>query len=182
VTSANFDILRRRNFGLRSLADRVTVERLIAEIRRYDPADAALVSRRARQDANLDSLLDRLELLYTEVLRGARRPQFTPQDHAQAVARFMHEYLPRHPGDPRWPWLEQRTEMSRRIRSLEAANADLGARTECANGKVVELSDRLAQAEQRCADQDALLQSFSRSRLLKFGRILRTLLGRVRPY
>lgn len=120
VTTDNYDLLRARNFGLRSLDAPVTIERCVEEIRRYDPADALRVAARARGEAGLETRLDELERLYVDILAGSRRPTITPAAHEQAVARFLHDYLPRRPADPRWPWLGLREEMLREIESLES--------------------------------------------------------------
>jgi hypothetical protein len=119
VTSRNFQDLRTRNFGLRTLVEPVTVERCLEELRGYDAQDAALVAEQARRDADLEKSLDRFEQLYAEVLEGPRRPRFAPEQHADAVGRFLHENLPRRPADPRWPWIAERQQLQERIRSLE---------------------------------------------------------------
>jgi len=43
VTTAEFDRLRRSNFGIRTLSENLDAELLLREIRRYDPKDAAEV-------------------------------------------------------------------------------------------------------------------------------------------
>src|SRR5207237_10275371 len=103
VTRQNFATLRARNFGLRCLGEVVTVDRCVAEIGRYDPAEASLVAEQAREDASLEKLLDEFEKLYLEVLDGARQPQVTAESHHQAVTRFLHENLPRRTGADRCP-------------------------------------------------------------------------------
>jgi len=133
VTQQNFATLRARNFGLRCLSEVVTVDRCVAEIGRYDPAEASLVAERAREEANLEKLLDEFEKLYLEVLDGARQPQVTAESHHQAVTRFLHENLPRRPGDARWPWLAEREQFQREIQSYQRA--------------VVEFSDYLDKME-----------------------------------
>lgn len=120
VTSDNFDFLWNRNLGLRSLGASISVAALVDEIRRYDPEDAARVSRHTREAANLSQRLDEFEKLYHDVLGGARRPQITPAAHEAAVARFIHDYLPRQPWDKRWPWLAERDELGNQISALEA--------------------------------------------------------------
>jgi len=124
VTSQNFDLLRAMNFGLRCLGEAVTIDRCVQEIGRYDAVDALLVTERARHDANLEHLLDAFETLYVEVLTGDRRPNITPDAHERAVARFLHENLPRRPGDGRWPWMPEREDLQRQIRCLEATVAE----------------------------------------------------------
>ncbi|MEA2907414.1 MAG: hypothetical protein QOI12_4801 [Alphaproteobacteria bacterium] len=126
VTSRNFESLRAMNFGLRCLAEPITVDRYVQEIDRYDPADASRVAERARVDADLSKLLDKFEKLYDEVLTGARRPSATADARERAVARFLHENLPRRPRDSRWPWINHRDQLVRQIKSLEATIVELG--------------------------------------------------------
>jgi glycosyltransferase involved in cell wall biosynthesis len=104
VTSENFSTFRGQNFGLRTFIAPVTAERVIENIQCYDREDAAAVSGRARRDADLEKLLDAVEKLYSEVLCGSRRPSISKEAHDAAVARFLHDYLPRHPSDSVYPW------------------------------------------------------------------------------
>ena len=60
--------LRQWNFGARTLCNPLDVDRLVEEIRKYDPAGAAAVSAMIRQDAALGPALDRYEELYAEVM------------------------------------------------------------------------------------------------------------------
>jgi glycosyltransferase involved in cell wall biosynthesis len=68
VTAADFGRLRALNFGVRALKHPLDAERLAHEIERYDPADAAEVSRRVRAEASRDAALDELIELYEEVI------------------------------------------------------------------------------------------------------------------
>jgi hypothetical protein len=154
VTSRNFDKLRAMNFGLRCLSDPVTVDRCMREIGGYDAADASLVAQRARDEADLEKLLDRFENLYADVLSGPHRPSMSGEAHEHAVARFLHEYLPRRPDNVRWPWMAERDHLISEIRSHEALISEL-------------------------ANQLTLLK---RSRLLRIGRRLRRLMGLPTPY
>ena len=124
VTTNTFSDLRAKNFGLRSFVAPVTVERLIENIRRYDPDDASMVSARAYREADLEKLLDQFDTLYTDVLSGARRPYVPTGAHEAAVAQFLYDYLPRRPGDPQSPWLRERE--AERI-ELEQCRAELNA-------------------------------------------------------
>jgi glycosyltransferase involved in cell wall biosynthesis len=205
VTSENFSMFRERNFGLRSLAAPVTVERLIENIQRYDRVDADAVCVRARRDADLEKLLDDFEKLYAEVISGARRPFFAQGAHETAVAQFLHDYLPRHPGDPRWPWLCEREALRERTLQLENQLADTMQEQGALGERSLQLENRLADMAQelelcraganaarthsdatqlRLADSRTRLASalqelamVKRSRLLKFGRWLRRIRG-----
>jgi len=104
VTSENFATLREKNFGLRAFAAPVTADRVVENVRRYDRADAQAVSARAREEGDLERLLDAVERLYGEVRCGSRKPSITKAAHDAAVSRFLHDYLPRHPRDSVYPW------------------------------------------------------------------------------
>jgi hypothetical protein len=95
VTSAEFDRLRRLNFGIRALQDSVTTDGLLREIRRYDAADAAEVSRRTRATAGRAAVLDQIELLYREVLADhAARPSTDRQAEGRAAAAYLRSVSP----------------------------------------------------------------------------------------
>ncbi|HJX83180.1 MAG TPA: glycosyltransferase family 4 protein, partial [Candidatus Angelobacter sp.] len=68
VTSANFDSLRKMNFGAGVLVNPLRSEHIRMEIGRYDPADAAEVSRRVRKEAGLADAVTRWLALYSSVL------------------------------------------------------------------------------------------------------------------
>jgi hypothetical protein len=200
VTSRNFDTLRKMNFGVRCLTDPVTVDRCVQEIGGYDPVDASLVAQRARDDANLEKLLDDFEKLYADVLTGARRPRIDAGAHGSAVARFLHEYLPRRPNDVRWPWMAERDHLQREIQSLEALVVKLTdrlnqtgrARIETrrdAETHLIEAAEQFATVAYEHDDvrrqlNDALrqLDSLKRSRLLKIGHLLRRMVGLPTSY
>jgi hypothetical protein len=191
VTSDNFAAMRARNFGLRCLGESVTLERCLTEIDRYDPVDAASVVERARREADLEHLLDAFEKLYRELLTC--RPTFDRGAHETALARFLHDYLPRRPGDDRWPWMAERHDLIQRLEALERSNSESAARLEFAErereARFAELQQRLAQSEHErddarsaAAEAAAQLAGLQRSRLLKLGRLLRRIAGRPAPY
>src|SRR5882724_636477 len=68
VTTAALDRLRALNFGIRTLREPLVPEVLAREIARYDPADAAQVSRRVRAEAGREEAVDEIVGLYREVL------------------------------------------------------------------------------------------------------------------
>jgi hypothetical protein len=88
VTSADFDGLRRLNFGIRTLRNPVTPDVLADQIGRYDPADAKEVSRRLRATADIDEAVDRMLALYEAVLaehRQAGNPSAAEESRAAAA-------------------------------------------------------------------------------------------------
>jgi hypothetical protein len=68
VTSAELPGLRAWNFGQQLLRQPLSPVTLLDQMGRYDPADAAAVSRAIREQADLDSALVQYEELYREVL------------------------------------------------------------------------------------------------------------------
>ena len=70
VTAAEVD--RLRPLGIRALSQRIEPGTLLQEIARYDPKDAAEVSRRIRATAGLEAAVDQLTLLYQEAIADYR--------------------------------------------------------------------------------------------------------------
>jgi hypothetical protein len=103
VSMQNFHQLRNLNFGLRSLTQPVTPHLIEVEIGRYDPVDSANVSKIAREQASLDVVLDQFLALYRSAISRATSAPWDAKAHNAAVSSFLHEYLPRRPGDSRWP-------------------------------------------------------------------------------
>jgi hypothetical protein len=68
VTSGELDRLRFLNIGKRVLSTPVDPEVIVREIARYDPKDAAEVSRRIRATAGRDAVVDQISSLYREVI------------------------------------------------------------------------------------------------------------------
>src|SRR5262245_2713740 len=69
VTADCLDELEAANFGRRQLQGEVRREAVAAQIARYDPADAAEVSRRVRARAGLSERVDELVALYRAVMK-----------------------------------------------------------------------------------------------------------------
>jgi hypothetical protein len=182
VTSANFEPLRAMNFGLRSLSEAITVDRCIEDIRRYDASDASRVAVKARTDADLSKLLDNIERLYDEVTTGARRPVVTVETHERAVARFLHESLPRKPGDSRWPGLAEQEHLCREIEARDEKIRSLMKNIEEVHNKLAKAVDERDGARLMVDNAIAQLGQLRRSRLLKFGRLLRRIAGLPVPY
>jgi glycosyltransferase involved in cell wall biosynthesis len=193
VTMQNFDSSRAQNFGIRCLHEAPTIEHCIQEIGRYDPDDAALVASRARDEADLEKVLDRLERLYAEVLTGPRRPEITAEAHERAVARFLHDYLPRRPADPRWPWLAERERLESEVHALHLRIGELNehleqtlrqghSRLAAADAQVASVAGERERLGKALAEVSTELAALKRSRLLRLGRGLRRLARLPTPY
>ena len=203
VSPDNFKSLRAMNFGLRCLTKPTTVDRCLEEIARYDRDDALQVVARAREDGDLEKLIDKYEQLYKDVIGGARRPAITGEARKRAEARFLHDYLPRRPGDARWPWLAEREYLQREadkaaalvneVKSLEGkivaitrerdelrqALADRSVSVNSLEGKIAALTRERDAMRRDIADRDAIIHS--RFRLVQqFWRITRSALRRTR--
>ena len=104
VTAANFERLRPMNFGAALLTQPLRPEHLLAEMERYDPADAAAVSRRVRREAGLSAAVAGWLALYAEVLEEFSR---APRD-AAVEARALEQYLRNQGYGQRAGWEKER--------------------------------------------------------------------------
>jgi hypothetical protein len=122
VTSGDLDRLRPLNFGIRALRSPVTPDVLASQIERYDPEDAAEVSRRLRATAGIEEAVDRMIGLYEEVLAEHRqRGNPPPGEESRSAAAYL-----------RWlsPYFDQReglglevTRLSGEIQALQSTAA-----------------------------------------------------------
>lgn len=95
VRSADFDRLRRLNFGIRTLRTPLSAETLLAELARYDAADARAVSDRIRQTASSDDLHASLLSTYETVIEEHAGTTADPMAENRATAAFLHELAAR---------------------------------------------------------------------------------------
>ena len=89
VTSDSFDALRPLNFGRRAYRLAFDEQSLGAQIDRYDAADAALVSLRARAVARLDALIASLVELYEEIAEEERASPASAHAESDALAASL---------------------------------------------------------------------------------------------
>jgi hypothetical protein len=91
VTSGEFDVLRRLNFGHRTLRSEIRPETIAREIARYDAADAAEVSRKVRAVADSELMLDDIVALYSEVTEEyAASPETNAEAELRAASSYLH--------------------------------------------------------------------------------------------
>ena len=96
VTSAEFDRLRRLNFGIRTLQEDLHADVLEKQIGRYDPNDAALVSGRVRETAGRAAAIDQIVAVYEQVIGEFESVGVRDHDaEARAEASYLRE-LNRH--------------------------------------------------------------------------------------
>ncbi|HEV3468387.1 MAG TPA: glycosyltransferase family 4 protein [Pyrinomonadaceae bacterium] len=94
VSAAELERLRRDNFGVRALGERLTPEefgRAVAgAVARYDAADAAEVCASVRASAGSDRAVEELLALYEEVLaEHAAAPPPDPEAEARAASEYL---------------------------------------------------------------------------------------------
>jgi hypothetical protein len=95
VTTANYAALRALNFGSGAFTRPITVESIMTEIARYDRDNALAVVARIREDADLERLLDRLEILYREAMVAGRNRLTWSAHDRRALRRFVKSWPPR---------------------------------------------------------------------------------------
>jgi hypothetical protein len=95
VSTANFDQLRRLNFGIRTLRTPLSVEHLALQIEQYNSDEAARVSQLVRQQAGLEQTVDQLVQLYEEVIAEFKRqPASDPVAELQAAGAYLQTLSP----------------------------------------------------------------------------------------
>jgi hypothetical protein len=104
VTSSELGRLRPLNFGFRTLTSALEPEAILAQLARYDPADAAEVSRQVRSTAGLEAAVDRIVAVYEAVAEEHRAApgSFSAGEDDRAIASYL-----------RWlnPYLKERTSL-----------------------------------------------------------------------
>ncbi len=147
VTAADFDRLRRLNFGIRTLRLPLTPATLVAEIARYDPADAAEVSRRVRSTAGREEAVDALLALYRGVLDQWRNALSRPDaaEESRAASRYLRSV----------------TSTTNRATLDRAA---LTARAAAAEALPAQLRERIAGLETHINDARLTIDNMERSR------------------
>lgn len=90
VTTKNFERLRPLNFGSRALCLPLNVATITAQLKNYDPADAAEVSRKIRATASRDQTVDELIEIYQEVIDEYRLShRRDPEAEAKATTDYL---------------------------------------------------------------------------------------------
>jgi glycosyl transferase family 4 len=171
VTVEGFGRLRPLNFGIRALREPVTPDVLEREIRRFDPADAAEVSRRLRAQAGLEGAVDQLAAIYEEVVAEHRERGPAPAgEEGRAAAAYL-----------RWldPHLQARSSLPERTR-LAAEVDGLTRQSGALRRDLAVLNQELAALHQKLAVRNqelAALQGTATWRLRQ--RLVRTPLLRL---
>jgi glycosyltransferase involved in cell wall biosynthesis len=95
ATQKRYDAWRRENFGLRTFSRPVTVEAILEELDLYDPADAVVLGKRVRREADLGAWAGRYVSFYRRVIQDhATAPPTSQNQTAQATALHMQTWNP----------------------------------------------------------------------------------------
>jgi hypothetical protein len=90
VTTNELEQLRRLNFGIRTLSEKIDPDLLLRQIERYDASDAAEVSRRFRAGSDLGSVIEDALALYGDVITEYKTlPTADPLEESRAAAGHM---------------------------------------------------------------------------------------------
>ncbi len=185
VTTANFDLGRRLNFGLGMLKEQPTLAMLTDAIRAYNARDTAAVSQRIRQEADLDRMILQLEDIYISVIRETAGHCFDPDVLRREQIEFCRSCLVKI--EPPGPWLDERnhllsqnTELSRQLAVAAAQNAEMTN----LEGRLSHEIDKSARLQEQLSERDVTIQALTlhidrseRARSVRLARALRRLLG-----
>ena len=95
VSSDNFEQLRRKNFGRRSLEHPVTVDAVADQISKYDPVDAGRVATRVRAAEGLSDAVRSLLLIYEAAITDFQsKPATDWPAERRAAAAFLQAIAP----------------------------------------------------------------------------------------
>jgi hypothetical protein len=110
VTTKNFDAMRGRNFGVRTLTKPVSRDLLAAEIVSIDAEDAQRVCARVRAEADLERVVDAYEELYARLLTEFRADEKGDAGEREALADYLRwlSLQTKLPGFVEWNQLKKR--------------------------------------------------------------------------
>lgn len=91
VTPDNYDAFRRLNFGIRCLREPITVEAVIQELDRYDPALARETSLRARAEADVDQAVEQILQVYQEAIEAPRSWLDSKIPHLRLASNYFRQ-------------------------------------------------------------------------------------------
>jgi glycosyltransferase involved in cell wall biosynthesis len=125
ITRENYEILRVRNFGRRTLQMSFTADSIVWQLQRYDPRDAAAVTRLVREREGLFSAAAALVDIYRAAIREFRETGAPRCDERQqCAARFLDAIAPT---SNTFHTATQVEPLERRARAAEERNRRLAA-------------------------------------------------------
>jgi hypothetical protein len=155
VNSQNFERFRELNFALKTLTRPISIEAIVAELKEYDPKDAAPVSDRARTDCSFELLLDRVLDIYHRIIESWSQDQVEANAPAsrKAILNFLYDALPRTSADTRWPWMVERDHLIRERDHLDGELSEERGQRISAEEKVSEERDQRLAAERELSEE-----------------------------
>ncbi|MDP9194496.1 MAG: glycosyltransferase [Acidobacteriota bacterium] len=89
VTTSNFDEMRGKNFGIRTLTTPLTTEGLERAIEAYDADESARVSERVRNEADLETVASEYEEIYSAACRRLHAHPVDGEADREAFAAYL---------------------------------------------------------------------------------------------
>jgi Glycosyltransferase Family 4 len=124
VTTGEMERLQRLNFGIRALQGSVDSDVLEKEIARYDAEDAAEVSRRIRESAGRQVVIEEIVALYRDVIREFEEINVRDHDAEARAEAFYLRQLALHYEQQRDGFLNSQTfRLRKRLLNLPVAGA-----------------------------------------------------------
>jgi hypothetical protein len=166
VTSDNFALGRRLNFGLGMLGKQPKLEMLVEAIMAYDAKDAAEVSQRVRREANLDHTIERLENIYEVIVRENADRSFDQDNFRRQKIEFSRTWLLN--TEPAGPWLDEKNALLHHITQLSNQAASLVARN-------AEIEEQVAEKENSIRTLLSQIDRSERARSVRLAKAIRRL-------
>jgi hypothetical protein len=94
VTAAEFDRLRRLNFGVRSQDRPLEACRIIEQIARYNADDACTVAQRIRAEADKDRVVDAIVKVYRRAIHDQAEAVADPDAERSQAAAYLRQVAP----------------------------------------------------------------------------------------
>jgi hypothetical protein len=89
VTAADFEVMRRKNFGRALLTQPLHASALLRQINRYDAADAAALSERVRATSSLKKAVAQWQSIYIEVLNRFDAEHIDRTEESRATLLYL---------------------------------------------------------------------------------------------
>ncbi|HEV8368997.1 MAG TPA: hypothetical protein VGQ39_13675 [Pyrinomonadaceae bacterium] len=121
VTTRELDQLRRLNFGVRTLRGTIDADGLEKEIARYDPEDAAEVSRRIRTSAGREGAIDQIIEVYRNIIRAFEMTTRDQDSEARAEAFYLQQLAQHFEEERNFLLTRDRFGLRKRLRNLPLA-------------------------------------------------------------
>lgn len=115
VDEARYAAWRPENFGLGVLNAPLSAERALAELDRFDPAEAARVGERFRAEGGVAQWVEQYVALYREAMAT---PAPSPEARARQWGRHLERWTPR--PHEQWGWTHERQAYTNEFRRLRA--------------------------------------------------------------